>query len=44
VHTSVRHWRDLRRRKLAELIAEYEATAGVISDAELAEARSAWRD
>jgi predicted transcriptional regulator len=35
--------RDLRRRRLAELIAEYEAEAGVISQRELAEARATWR-
>jgi hypothetical protein len=35
--------RDLRRRRLAELVAEYEAEAGVIGDDELAKARSAWR-
>jgi len=36
--------RDVRRRRLAELVAEYEAAAGVISEAELAQVRSAWRD
>jgi hypothetical protein len=43
-HISQALARDLRRRKLAELITEYEATAGVIGDDELAEARAAWPD
>lgn len=43
-HISLALARDVRRRRLAELVAEYEAVAGVISDAELAQARSAWRD
>ena len=34
---------DLRRRKLAELIAAYEAKHGEISEAELARARAAMR-
>jgi len=36
--------RDVRRRRLAELIGEYEAKAGVITEAELAKARASWRD
>ena len=35
--------RDIRRRNLAEFIAEYEAKAGVITEAELASARAKWR-
>ncbi|MBI4703429.1 MAG: hypothetical protein HY744_20135 [Deltaproteobacteria bacterium] len=34
--------RDLRRRRLSELLAEYEAAAGRISDEELAEVRAQW--
>jgi macrodomain Ter protein organizer (MatP/YcbG family) len=34
---------DLRRRKLAELIAAYEAKHGEITEAELARARAAMR-
>lgn len=33
---------DVRRRRLQELIEEYEAAHGRITDAELAEARAAW--
>jgi hypothetical protein len=36
--------RDMRRRRLAEIIAEYEAEAGVITDEEVAAARATWRD
>jgi hypothetical protein len=35
--------RDLRRQRLARLIAEYEADAGVITEAEMERARAAWR-
>lgn len=35
--------RDIHRRRLAELIAEYEAAAGVITEEELAVARKKWR-
>jgi len=35
--------RDLRRRRLQEIIEEFEAEHGVITDAELAKARAAWR-
>jgi hypothetical protein len=35
--------RDLRRRRLQEIIARYEAEHGEISDEELAKARRAWR-
>jgi len=43
-HVTAALARDLRRRRLAELIAEYEAKAGVITAQELAEARAAWQD
>jgi predicted transcriptional regulator len=43
-HISQALARDLRRQKLAELIAEHEAAHGVITERELAEARAAWRD
>lgn len=43
-HISQALARDLRRRRLAELVVEYEAAAGVISESELAQARAAWRD
>jgi ribonuclease P protein component len=36
--------RDLRRRRLQELIAEHEARRGPISDVELQKIRAAWRD
>jgi hypothetical protein len=36
--------RDVRRRRLAELVAEYEAEAGVITEAELAKVRASWPD
>lgn len=36
--------RDLRRRRLQALLEEYEAEHGPITDEELAEIRSAWRD
>jgi predicted transcriptional regulator len=42
-HISQALARDVRRRRLAELVAEHEAGAGVIGDAELAKARSAWQ-
>src|ERR1700722_1319256 len=35
--------RDLRRRRLQELIDAYEASAGAITEDEIAEARAAWR-
>jgi hypothetical protein len=35
--------RDLRRERLALLIAEYEAEAGVITEAEMEKARATWR-
>ena len=35
--------RDLKRRRLQEIIAEYEASAGAITDDELAEVRAAWQ-
>jgi hypothetical protein len=35
--------RDVRRRRLATLLEEYEAKHGLISDDELAEIRSQWR-
>lgn len=36
--------RDLRRRRLQTLLEEYEAEHGRITDEELVEIRSAWRD
>jgi hypothetical protein len=36
--------RDLRRRRLQALLEEYEAEHGAITDHELAEVRTAWRD
>ena len=41
-HVSEALARDLRRRRLEELLAEYEAEHGSITDAELVEARRAW--
>lgn len=35
--------RDLRRRRLQEVIEEFELRHGVITDEELARARAAWR-
>lgn len=35
--------RDLRRRRLQEIIEEYEAENGVIGEDELAEIRAAWQ-
>jgi hypothetical protein len=35
--------RDVRRQRLAKLIAEYEAENGVITEAELSRARASWR-
>ena len=35
--------RDLRRRRLAQLIDEYELTHGVITEEELAKAREQWQ-
>ena len=35
--------RDLRREKLANVVAKYEAEHGAISDAEVEEARRKWR-
>jgi hypothetical protein len=34
--------RDLRRRRLHEIIEEYEGGAGTITESELQEARAAW--
>jgi hypothetical protein len=36
--------RDLRRRRLHEIIEEYEGGAGRITESELDEARAAWGD
>lgn len=41
-HITLALARDVRRRRLAELVAEYEAEAGVITEAELAKARASW--
>jgi hypothetical protein len=35
--------RDLRQRRLAELIEQYEAEHGIITDEELATARAKWQ-
>ena len=35
--------RDLRRRRLQQLIEQYEAESGVITEQELAEVRSQWQ-
>ncbi|MFT3817872.1 MAG: hypothetical protein QM750_09640 [Rubrivivax sp.] len=43
-HISQALARDLRRHKLAELIAEHEAVHGVVTESELARAQAAWRD
>ena len=42
-HVSEALARDLRRRRLQDLIAAYEAEHDVITDAELAKARAAWQ-
>jgi hypothetical protein len=41
-HVSEALARDLRRRRLAELLDEYEASAGRITEDELAEVRRDW--
>ena len=43
-HISLALARDLRLRRLGEIVADYEKEHGVIDEAELAEIRRQWRD